>query len=41
MEICLQHKWEYNPHKVGKTHHQKDGKLPKGMQVDSFKVIVK
>jgi len=41
-EICLQHKWAYNPHKVGKTLSSKRWKTgPKGMQVDSFKVIVK
>ena len=41
-DICLHKGWDYNPHKVGKTLSSKRWKTgPKGMQVDSFKVMVK
>ena len=40
-DICLYHKWKYNPHKIGKTLSSKRWKSgPKGMQVDCVKIHI-
>ena len=40
-EICLEKKWKYNPHKIGKTLSSKRWKSgPKGMQVDCVKIHI-